>query len=280
MMEQKIRLFLFIKISFFTLLGWICHFYSDMCSLNKNLVEKCNLCRKLNTRNYRLLEKSKKDKDLCVENFKEMPNNELKEKKCISNNKKGTNEKHNHSCRSSLYIDKYGENVKKNKCVITKTKKYSNFEEKIFKELDYRDYLKNVKMIKDKEYGKLVHTKRRIRIALLLLLFLVLILPVLDLSLEKLADGGLLGLLGLLYPTKAVADPPGSMIVHGIDGLLIKLFNIGDWGPSKAIPKLNFLFYCIPFLIFVVIFILGMVYYYKKVIKYENIKFRKRLNKK
>ncbi|SBS93427.1 Plasmodium exported protein (Pm-fam-a like), unknown function [Plasmodium malariae] len=251
--------------------------FKTISSLNKNLVEKCNLSRKLYSRDYRLLAKYKQDKDSIIENFKEeMPNNELKEKKIISNIKKGTNKKDKQSCKSSLDIKKHNRNVEKNKCGIPKTKKYFDIEKKIFKKLNYEDYVKNIRIIENKEYKKLARKKRRIRIALLLLFFFVLILPILDLSLEKITDGGLLGLLGLLSPTGS-GDTGGTL---GVEGRLVTLLSEGTWGNIEKIYLSTLFFYGIPFLLFVVIFILGMVYYYKKVIKYENIKFIKRLNKK
>ncbi|SBS93229.1 Plasmodium exported protein (Pm-fam-a like), unknown function [Plasmodium malariae] len=209
-----------------------------MNSLNKYLDEKCSFRRKLNSRKYPLLAQYKQGKDLCITNSKEeIPDNEVNKQKNISINKKGSNGKHKQSCRSSLYVQKYGKNVDQNKCIIPKTKKYSDYEQKIFKELDYNDYLKNIKIIEDKEYRKVKRKKRRIRISLLLLFFLVLMMPILDLLLEKLTAGGLLGSLGLFY-INTVGD------VNTISGVL------------------------------------GMIYYYKKVIKYENIKFKKRINKK
>ncbi|SBT00491.1 Plasmodium exported protein (Pm-fam-a like), unknown function [Plasmodium malariae] len=162
--------------------------------------EKCSFRRKLNSRKYPLLAQYKEGKDLCIANSKkEIPDIEVIKQKNISNNKKGANRKHNQSCRSSLYVQKYSKNVDENKCITPKTKKYSYYEQKIFKELDYNDYLKNIKIIEDKEYKKVKHKKRCIRISLLLLFFLVLMMPILDLLLEKLTTGGLLGLLGLFY---------------------------------------------------------------------------------
>ncbi|SBT86819.1 fam-l protein [Plasmodium malariae] len=275
-MEQNIALFLFINISTYILLPWICYFYNDMSPLNIYFEEKCNFIRKLNTRNYRLLTKHKHDKDSCIAKFKEeTPNNEVKEKRYKSNNKRGTDGKHKQSCRRSLYIKEYDRNVEKNKCVIPKTKKYFDFERKIFKELDYEDYVKNSKIIEYKEYKKLARKKCRIRIALLLLFIFILILPILDLSLEKLVSGGLLGLLHLLYPS-----PTDAQIAPGVDGLLNTLLSKEGWGNLQKIFASTTFIYGVPFLIFVVIFVLVMIYYYKKVIKYENIKFRKRSNKK
>ncbi|SBT86381.1 fam-l protein [Plasmodium malariae] len=272
-MEQNIALFLFINISTFILLPWICYFYNDMSSLNVYFEEECKFFRKLNARNYRLLTKHKHDKDSCIAKFiDETPNNEVNDKRYISNNKRGTDGKHKQSCRRSLYIKEYDRNVEKNKCVIPKTKKYFDFERKIFKELDYEDYVKNSKIIEYIEYKKLARKKRRIRIALLLLFIFILILPILDLSLEKFTEGGLLGLLYLLYPTSG--GPPG------VDGSLVTLLSKDGWGNLVKICASTTFIYGVPFLIFVVIFILGMVYYYKKVIKYENIKLKKRLCKK
>ncbi|KAI4839602.1 fam-l protein [Plasmodium brasilianum] len=274
-MEQK-NMLLFINISTFILLPWICKFYNDLKPLNKNLYEKCNLCRKINTRNYRLLAKYKQDSDSCIENFKrEIQHNKVKQNKCLSNNKKGSNRSLRQLCKSSLYIQEYDKNVKKNKCAIPKTKKYSNFEEKIFKELDYKDYLIKINIIEDKEYKKISRKKLRIRTALILLFFLVLIVPILDLSLEKFTKGGLLGLLGLLYPSSSEGQTLGT----NVQGHLFTLLSATGMEKIKVIFASPILLYCVPFLIFVVIFILGMIYYYKKVIKYENMKFRKRLNR-
>ncbi|SBS93668.1 Plasmodium exported protein (Pm-fam-a like), unknown function [Plasmodium malariae] len=248
-----------------------------MSSLNVYFEEKCNFFRKLNTRNYRLLTKHKHDKDSCIAKFKEeTPNNEVKEKRYISNNKRGTDGKHKPSYRRSLYIREYDRNVEKNKCVIPKTKKYFDFERKIFKELDYEDYVKNCKIIEYKEYKKILCKKRRIQIALILLVILVLILPILDLSLETFIDGGLLGSLELLSPVNST----GGGVASGVQGSLITLLCQSNWGMLQKISASTLFFYCVPFFIFVVIFILVMIYYYKKVISYENIKFKKRLNKK
>ncbi|KAI4839831.1 hypothetical protein MKS88_001734 [Plasmodium brasilianum] len=273
-MEQKIMLSLFIKISTIILLTWLYHSYYDVNSLKENMDEKYNFSRHLKTSNCRLLAKYKQEKDSRIANFKEeMPHKELKEKKYISNNKKETEGKLKQSCRSSLYIEKYSKNVKKNKCGIGKTKKYFDFEKKIFKKLDYEYYVKNIKIIEYNEYKKLARRKRRIRITLLLLFILILILPILDLSLETFTEGGLLGLLRMLYKTGSKETG-----IYGVEGLLTSLLSEGTWGNIEKICVLSLFFYGVPFLIFVVIFILGMIYYYKKVIKYENIKFRKRLN--
>ncbi|SBS99033.1 Plasmodium exported protein (Pm-fam-a like), unknown function [Plasmodium malariae] len=198
---------------------------------------------------------------------------EVKKEENIYNNKKGTNGKHKKSCRNSLYNGKYGKNIEKNISGIPKTKKYSIFEKKIFKELYYEDYVKNIKSIEYEEYKKLARRKRRIRIALLLLFFMVLAIPILDISLEKITEGGLLGLLHLLYPTGTDTNP-----LSGIEGHLDSLLSQGTWNILGKICASTTFIYGVPFLIFVVIFILGMVYYYKKVIKYENTKFRKKLN--
>ncbi|SCN44529.1 fam-l protein [Plasmodium malariae] len=274
MMEQKITL-LFIKISTFILLIWICHFYNDTSPFNKSLDEKCNIHLILNTENYRLLGEYKRNKDSCLAYInEEIPNNVVRKKKYISKNKKGTKGKRKQLFRSSLYMEELGKTVKKNKCVIPKTKKYFDFEKKIFKKLDYKDYIKNINPFENKEYKKLERKKRRIRIALLLLFFLVLIVPVLDISLETYTGGGLLGLLSLVYP-KTITGGQSDQI----EGILATFLSTDGWSSIEIIFRSPILIYCVPFLIFVVVFILGMVYYYNKVIKYENIKFIKRLNK-
>ncbi|SBS96929.1 Plasmodium exported protein (Pm-fam-a like), unknown function [Plasmodium malariae] len=273
-MEQKFMLFLYIKISAFILLTWICHFYNKENISKNNLNEKCKLNRKLNIINYRLLAKYKPSKDSYSVKFEdELPHNRVKQNKCVTTNKKGANVKHKISRLSSLYTEEYCKNNKKNKPDISKTKKYSNFEKQIFKELDSKDYLKNIKEIEDKEYKKLSRKKRRIRIVFVVLFFFVLIVPILDLLLENFVTGGLLGSLNLIYLSKI----DGS---ESVKGLFSTLFDIDKWGNSDKIRASTVFIYCLPFLIFVVIFILGMIYYYKKVIKYENIKFKKKINKK
>ncbi|SBS91963.1 Plasmodium exported protein (Pm-fam-a like), unknown function [Plasmodium malariae] len=202
-MEQKIMLFLFIKISAFILLIWICHFNNKENTSKNNLNAKCKLNRKLNIINYRLLAKYKPNRDSYSIKFEdELPHNRVKQNKCVTTNKKGANVKHKISRLSSLYIEEYCKNNEKNKPDIPKTKKYSNFEKQIFKELDYKDYLKNIKEIEDKEYKKLSH-----------------------LLLEKLVKGGLLGSLGLLYLNKNGA-------AQSLEGLLSTLFEIEKWVKS------------------------------------------------
>lgn len=238
--------------------------------------EKYNLRRKLNARDYRVLAKYNQDINSSIANSKgEIPNNEVKKRIYISNNKKGAKGKHEPSCRSALYNEEYDKSVDKNKFGVPKIKKYFDFEKKIFKELDYEDYIKNIKTIEYKEYKKLLCKKRRIQIALILLVILVLILPILDLSLETFIDGGLLGSLELLSPVEST----GGGVASGVQGSLITLLSQSKWGMLQKISASIIFIYGVPYLIFVVIFILGMVYYYRKVIKYENIKLRKKINK-
>ncbi|SBT01219.1 hypothetical protein PMALA_080620, partial [Plasmodium malariae] len=110
--------------------------------------EHFELDRKSETINYRLLAKYKQDKYSNALGLKEeMTNNEMKKKKDISNNMEGYTGKRKHSNGSpSEFKGNCKSYMKKNKCMF-ETINYSHFEKKIFKEMDFMDFLKNNKTI-------------------------------------------------------------------------------------------------------------------------------------
>ncbi|KAI4836004.1 fam-l protein [Plasmodium brasilianum] len=175
-----------------------------------------------------------------------MSNNEFNRKKNICNKVKENTEKHRHSHKGSLYFEG---------------------------ELDYKDSLKNYKIINYKEYEKLIRRKRGIKIVSISLFILLLIIPILDFSLKHFLQKGLLELSGLLIVDLYLKSSSGKDLEGSISSLFSSI-SVVDHTTIFLIS--NIFLYCLPIFILAVIFILGMVYYYRKVIKYENIKFRKK----
>ncbi|SBS98734.1 hypothetical protein PMALA_064640, partial [Plasmodium malariae] len=116
-------------------------------TLKKSLEGGDNYYRKLHASNYHLLEKYKHNKNsrfLCLKN--EIRINGVPEKKDISHNENDDYEKKKQSKKYASNIAGHKSGMK-NKSSIFKTKKYSHFEKKIFKELDYTSFLQNNRTI-------------------------------------------------------------------------------------------------------------------------------------
>ncbi|SBS94531.1 hypothetical protein PMALA_043650, partial [Plasmodium malariae] len=128
-------------------------------TLNKSLDEIYNYHRKLYKRNYRLLAKYKQDNDSRPIFLKEdIPNNGMNERKDIYNNMKGDMGKERQQTGSlQKYIGNHKGFMKIKSCLF-ETKKYSHLEKKIFKELDYKNFLNNNRLISDKLYSKVLES--------------------------------------------------------------------------------------------------------------------------
>ncbi|SBT86390.1 fam-l protein [Plasmodium malariae] len=283
-MEKKIKSLLFIKIPKFTLLSWICYIYIYMSTFNKYLDENCNYSRKIYGTTYRILSKYKQDKYSSSVSLKEeMTNNGMKKKEDISNNMEGYTGKRKHSNGTPLeFRGNCKSYMKKNKCMF-ETKNYSYFEKKIFKEMDFMDFLKNNKIISNKFYRKIIRKKYVLPFVLpLLIFFLLSVLLIVDLSWSFvdgkglweaigfstiLVESGKSGWLNAVYTSlkdvkgfwTGIGETPNSISEFHV---LLKLFRI--------------LIYSLPFLILGITLISRVVYYHKKVKKYERIKFRQR----
>ncbi|KAI4837503.1 hypothetical protein MKS88_003979 [Plasmodium brasilianum] len=289
-MEQKIKSLLFIKIITSNLLIWICHYISTS-EFNKSLVESYNNRSNLYTRNYRVMVKYKRNKVSTTVCLKEEIQNGVQDKKDITNNEKWDEDKKKQSCESSSMSTRGHKKNKKNKSCIFETMKYSNLEKKIFKELDYVDFLRNNRTISNKIYKKIMRKKCSLRIVLPLLLLLFLLISfILDLSNSFGLVKGLREILNL-YASKFWYSSLHSFLKKSP---LNWLFKSGDKlkykvsrGPNNVsvvedytyvYQFFDFLLYVIPFIILGVTIISGVIYYHKKVKKYEKIKFRKRYN--
>ncbi|SBT86814.1 fam-l protein [Plasmodium malariae] len=281
-MEQTIIILLIINIAPSILLPWTWHFDDDMGRFNKYSYERYNIRKQLDGRSYRILEKSNRNIDSSIVGLnEEILYNELKAKGGISNNVKWGKIKFKDSNGSTTKRDQQNKQTMKNKYCIYETKKYSRMERKIFKEQDYMDFLENNKTISDKIYRKVIFKKYRLRIFLPLLLFSLLFISLL---LDVFCDCGLRR--GFYSVMKVLS---GSKWTQSLRPALMnehfKWFfqSMGEVAIETTADKhlytptfFRMIIYIIPFLIFGVIIILGIIYYHKKVKKYKKIKFKKR----
>ncbi|SBS92007.1 Plasmodium exported protein, unknown function [Plasmodium malariae] len=145
------------------LISWIFHFNNDISIIKKPVDENYNIGKKLDARKYRILVKYKQDEDSSILYFKEViPNYASNEKKDISNYEKNTTEKKEQSNKSSYVSSGLNKEHIKNKSCMFETKIYSHMEKKIFKELDYMDFLQNNRTISDKFFRSVAFKKYRI----------------------------------------------------------------------------------------------------------------------
>ncbi|KAI4841411.1 fam-l protein [Plasmodium brasilianum] len=295
-MDQKNTLLLFTIISAFILLSWICLFNIDLSNYYKTSEGNYKNNRKLD-KNYRLLAISKEDKcSVFVRLNEEVPNYAVSENKDVYFNEKEPKREIKHLNRKS-FVNAGGnkQNMRNRKCIF-ETKKYSRMEKKIFKELDYMDFLKNNKTISDKTYKKIICKKYRLRFVLpLLLIIVLLILYILDLLVGCGLRKVLFKALKLCGPANwynnlsvLLRDSPISWLFRSINKVDKALEKITSTKRGGAQVKeriagyvyvdsfFNYLIYIIPLLILGVILILGLLYYHKKVKKYQKIKFKKR----
>ncbi|KAI4841156.1 hypothetical protein MKS88_000391 [Plasmodium brasilianum] len=295
-MENKINISLFNKITIFFFLCWICHFYIYKSTIKKSLEENCNDCRNCYERNYRLLAQYKKDYSsaLCLK--EEMPMNGFPKKKDTIN-EKNISEKKKQPNKFPLEFAGGLRQALKDKSCTFETKKYSHLEKKIFKELDYTDFLKNNKTISTKVYKKIISKKYGLRIVLPVLFFLfLLIIFILECAMGSLGKTSLLYVLGLnnKYLTSLSTEEPWTLIIELMKKLggFFKHSTPSASGASRVCQLcetakevsdicilgqfFRILIYFLPFIILSITLISGIIFYHKKVKKYEKIKFSKR----
>ncbi|SBT01153.1 Plasmodium exported protein (Pm-fam-a like), unknown function [Plasmodium malariae] len=261
---------------------------NDKCYLfflkhNKSIGENPNIYGKLGLRIYRLLANCNQNKDSSITGLKEcISYNARNENKNMYSDEKCINTKNEYLNKSSSKNTIYHKQTKKNKSNIFETKKYSYLEKKIFKEIDYFNFLKMNRTINNKVYEKAVLKKCRLRIFIpVILLMLLSIFLLLDIY----CDNGLLG--GMLWLLHHFS-PGWSITLNNIlkDSFLKSLLEYTyektkDSGQKVTLtsysgPFMMNLLYFVPFILLCITCILTIVYYHKKVKKYEKIKFRKR----
>ncbi|SBS97149.1 Plasmodium exported protein (Pm-fam-a like), unknown function [Plasmodium malariae] len=213
------------------------------------------------------------------------------------NNKSDITSKEKYSERKKKYSNgtlptnarSHKEDTKSKSCIF-ETKKYSHLEKKIFKELDYADFLKNNRTISDKIYKKIIFKKCGLRFALPLLLFLVLALSFI---LDKFCG---YGLTYVLYKVIVHFSPVSSTVTLNDVSMFPAIKSLYEflnkpslkWFTGVLVKEgsktvnycvryfLGFLIYFVPLFILGIILISAVFYYHKKVKKYETIKFRKK----
>ncbi|SBS93337.1 Plasmodium exported protein (Pm-fam-a like), unknown function, partial [Plasmodium malariae] len=186
--------------------------------LKKSYGESWKHHKRLYARTCRLLAKYKQNNDsssVCLKG--EMKINGVYEKKDISYSEKDDSRKKNQSNPYLSHISGDNKGAIKNKSCTFETKKYSHLEKKIFKELDYTDFLKNNKTISNQVYYKVIREKYGLRIVLPVLIFLfILIIFILEVSLTFGNKGSLLYQLGLTkeYLKPIITESPWSSILE------------------------------------------------------------------
>ncbi|SCN12512.1 fam-l protein [Plasmodium malariae] len=304
-MEQQIKSLLFIKIFTFSLLFWICHFYIYMMAFNNLFNINYNQRRELYTRNYRSMAKHKQYNHSSITCINEQLQSRVKNKSNITSKEKYGERKKKYSNRTLPTNARSHRKDTKSKSCIFETKKYSHLEKKIFKELDYADFLKKNKTISDKIYKKIIFKKCGLRVALPILLFFVLAISfILDNFCGYGLTYGLLKVILLFSPVVQVNQLRTIPYLKHITNLsvlykepaspaLVHLYVILNKPPLKWFTEalaeksnktfnycvtgfLGFLIYFVPLFILGIILISAIFYYHKKVKKYEKIKFRKR----
>ncbi|SBS93525.1 Plasmodium exported protein (Pm-fam-a like), unknown function, partial [Plasmodium malariae] len=250
----------------------------------------------------------KQDKNSSIVYLKKEISNRVNNINDIFNNEKYSSGKTKQLNGSSQGNKRRYQKDMKNKSCIFETKKYSHLEKEIFKELDYVDFLKNNKTISDKICKKIMIKKCGLRVALPILLFFVLAVSfILDNFCGCGLTHGLLKVIVLISPAVGVSElqtysylkgirnlsniitddkaSPALLTLHmwltksplkGFTQALLKNSNTNKVRNYCASGFLGFLIYFVPFFILSIILISGLVYYHKKVKKYEKIKFRKR----
>ncbi|KAI4834041.1 fam-l protein [Plasmodium brasilianum] len=271
-MEQNFKTFLFVKIYVFVLLIWICLLNNDMMIFNNPVDVNCMFNIKIDRRNYRLLTKYKHDKNSIITRLNEdIPYNKLNKENDISNNEKWETGK------KELSSGCFSRNMGVDKKAMT---------------------------ITDKTYKKIISKKYGLRLAIPVLLFLSLfIVFIVDFSLgfntNVAWEGSFFGLWSHLKELTNDTDGWLSKVLEWLrdntSGLwqhygttkdtsstLCKLCKEAT-GTSVKISKqcilgqlFGYIFYFVPFIILGVTFISWIIYYHKKVKKYQKIKLRKR----
>ncbi|SBS97598.1 Plasmodium exported protein (Pm-fam-a like), unknown function [Plasmodium malariae] len=235
-----------------------------MIPCNNYVVENCIAGRKYDTRIYRLLTKYHKNNNSNIVKLNgEIPNNGESKRKDISYNEKGATTLNVQSDGFSSKNARKQAKATKNKLNTFETKKYSFLEKKIFKELDYMDFLKNNRTITNKVYKRITCKKYGFRLAIpLILLLLLSVVLLVDLSLGLVYKKSLLKVSGLWETLESLSKETNgwlSQFIKFVKENLPWLSKSAQWAQETGS----------------VILILWIIYYHKKVKKFEKIKFRK-----
>ncbi|SBT88040.1 fam-l protein [Plasmodium malariae] len=276
-MKKKTKLLFLIKIAAFILSTWRSNYASNLNVLKKYLDENHSNVRKLDTRIYQLLLKYKQNHDSRILGLQEViPYNGENEGNHICSNEKRHEERKKSSNKSSLNNLRIHRHGKKNKCCIFATNKYSHLERKIFKELDYQNFLKNNRIIRNKLYERIIFKKYGLRLSLPLLLFSLLSI---SLILDLFFKCGLINGLFQFLRSNSLTNWMKGFNESSLFKPIRELCKITYGRTTKSTIITHFfgiIIYIIPFIILGVTLISGIIYYHNKVKKFEKFKFRNR----
>ncbi|SBS93136.1 Plasmodium exported protein (Pm-fam-a like), unknown function, partial [Plasmodium malariae] len=168
-MEHKIKSNYFMKIGLLILLTWIYHFYNEESTFHILYGQK-KYDIKLYLSNFRILRGCDEiNNSNIVEPEQQIHKDEEIYGKAMSNNRRKSKQTNIQSRRSSLY-EEFNKKYKMQKKLIYGKTKLSPFERKIFKQLDYIDFIiKKKPLLRNKVYRKLVCKKFGHKIFLLTL---------------------------------------------------------------------------------------------------------------
>ncbi|KAI4841417.1 uncharacterized protein MKS88_000138 [Plasmodium brasilianum] len=282
-MEIKIIILLLVNIFAFNFLPWRSYFNNDMSLFNNSLNEMYIFRRKLGTRVRRLLSKYKQDMYSNILGIKDdLPYDGENNKKSVCSNENDKKVRTKSTKKSSLNkAGNHKQDKNYNSCIFG-TKKYSRFEKKIFRELDYEEFLKKNRTISDKLYKKIILKKYGLRLFLPLLLFSLLSLSlILDLSGEFGLQNMLRKVLNILGAKDWIKNLGLNFnkLIGGSWATFLKPFFTPAFGSDNKPKVFSNLFgtviYFVPFIIMGVTIITWIIFYHKKVKKYEKIKFKK-----
>lgn len=190
---------------------------------------------------------------------------------------------------SSKYAKDYKQ-ITTNKSNIFETKKYYNLEKRIFKELDYFDFLERNRTISNKVYKQTIFKKYRLRIfAPVALILLLSIYIILDMYSFYGLEGMLTQILVYCFGNDWYNSLHKILKDHNLKWLFKSTEKVKNYLSKKVDTVLNpveeyvyvenffgYLVYIVPLIILGITLILGIFYYHKKVKKYQKLKFKKR----
>ncbi|KAI4841353.1 hypothetical protein MKS88_000594 [Plasmodium brasilianum] len=149
-MEKNIKSHFFIKTDTFILLTWIFYFYIKLCMFSK-FVGEYNYEKKLDLINCRFLAEFNQYINSRTENVREIIHQNVQnEKKVITDNVKWDKRTNKKSSKSSLYKEEFNKRYIRQRKSKYRGKYLTLFERKLFKYLDYIDFIRKNALISNK----------------------------------------------------------------------------------------------------------------------------------
>ncbi|SCN12443.1 Plasmodium exported protein, unknown function [Plasmodium malariae] len=178
-MEQKIKSLFFIKTNTFIILTWIFYLYNDMSTFSK-FVGGYNIERILDIKSFRLLAEFSQYRDSRNINLKGIIHeNDENEEEVITNSNICDKIKNKQSSKSSLYKKQFNKGYIRQRMLKYRGKYLTLFERKLFKHLDYIDFIRKNPSITNKSCKKILFKEYVLLIYLpFLLVSYGLILPI------------------------------------------------------------------------------------------------------